>query len=192
MPRYLEFEVDLPGVEPRVWRRFLLPYNGTFADLHWAIQYACRWEGYHMWVFRDEPRGTGFARPDVEDWYPDPRVPIAERVKLVNFFRRPGDWCEYEYDFGDGWHHRVETKGIVEKPEKFDRRLLDGARAFPPEDCGGLYGYEQSCWIVSAGEEELSELSAEDRRFVEERREWLGEWDPEDFDLEKRRREFDM
>jgi hypothetical protein len=53
-------------------------------------------------------------------------------------------------------------------------RLVDGARACPPEDCGGFPGYH-----------ELVEVLA-DPTHVEyaERIEWLGgEWDPDAFDL---------
>ncbi|MGH8897220.1 MAG: IS1096 element passenger TnpR family protein [Egibacteraceae bacterium] len=58
-------------------------------------------------------------------------------------------------------------------PERFHRRLLDGGRAFPPEDCGGLWGYEKCVRVACGGED------------PEGRREWLGDdWDPEVFDLE--------
>ena len=38
MPDYFEFEVELAGVKPRIWRRFLVPKCATFLDLHQAIQ----------------------------------------------------------------------------------------------------------------------------------------------------------
>ena len=43
MPEYFEFEVELTGVKPRMWRRFLVPKAATFLDLHQAIQDACGW-----------------------------------------------------------------------------------------------------------------------------------------------------
>ena len=41
MPDYFEFEVELTGVKPRIWRRFLVPKGATFLDLHQATQDAC-------------------------------------------------------------------------------------------------------------------------------------------------------
>ena len=87
--------------------------------------------------------------------------------------------CTYEYDFGDSWEHDVTLETIEKHDGAFKRRLLDGARSFPPEDCGGLGGYE-NCLMVSAGKEDDDEL-----------REWLSDWNPERFDLVGTKRRFD-
>lgn len=50
---------------------------------------------------------------------------------------------------------------------------LKGKRACPPEDCGGVYMYNE-IQAALKGEGELDE----------ETREWLGEFDSEEFDLE--------
>lgn len=49
----------------------------------------------------------------------------------------------YDYDFGDGWGHTI----VLEKKVPCDRKTRypicpGGARACPPEDCGGARGYE--------------------------------------------------
>ena len=52
---------------------------------------------------------------------------------------------------------------------------LNGSRACPPEDCGGVWGYEQLLGIISNPEHEEHETMME----------WLGgEFDPENFDAE--------
>jgi hypothetical protein len=76
----------------------------------------------------------------------------------------------------------VKLVRTVELPEKFKRRLLDGARSFPPEDCGGVCGYAE-CVRVAEGDKKAPDY--------EERREWLGDWDPEEFDLAETKRVFD-
>jgi hypothetical protein len=55
-----------------------------------------------------------------------------------------GERFAYEYDFGDCWGHEI----LVEKTIAAGRRdfypvCLAGARACPPEDCGGPSGYER-------------------------------------------------
>jgi hypothetical protein len=74
----------------------------------------------------------------------------------------------------------------VELPERFKRRLVGGQRAFPPEDCGGIWAYERCLVTVGA-------LKADgfDETEIEETREWLGDWDPEAFDLEAAKTDFD-
>ena len=145
--RYYEFEVSLLGAEPKVWRRFLLRADGTFQDLHAAIQRACGWENCHLFVFRDGNESLA-GIPDKESDKPDPD---ARKVRLSMFFAGPRKRCTYEYDFGDSWEHDVRLRGTTDLPETFERRVLGGARAFPPEDCGGIPGYEDCVRLATTG-----------------------------------------
>jgi hypothetical protein len=156
LPKYLDFEVSLIGVEPRIWRRFLVKDSATFRHLH------------------------------EEDPLDDEAPPADNKVRLASHFARKGMKCIYRYDFGDCWDHLVELKAVVELPERFKRRLVGGQRAFPPEDCGGIWGYERCLVAVGA-------LKADgfDETEIEETREWLGDWDPEACDLEAAKKDFD-
>ncbi|MGH8887068.1 MAG: plasmid pRiA4b ORF-3 family protein [Egibacteraceae bacterium] len=175
MPTYYEFDIALEEVEPRIWRRLQLPADATFLDLHDAIQDACGWQNYHLFAFRDEYGESIAGIPDDEWGEPDPD---AAKVLVADFFESERR-CLYEYDFGDSWVHEVELRRIVESSERFERRLLDGARAFPSEDCGGVQGYEECVEVARGGED------------PEGLRDWLGDWDPERFDLDQVRQAFD-
>ena len=180
MPQYLDLEVALDHVQPPVWRRFLLFERATFLDLHQAIQDACGWENRHLFAFRDPtgdvvagmPDDFGSGNPDLD----------AAQLSAGDHLRQR-DRVMYEYDFGDGWEHAVTLEGVVDVDELFARRLLDGARAFPPEDCGGLPGYQDAIAVAAGDEAQYHD--------TEELREWLGGWDPDAFDLEATRRHFD-
>jgi pRiA4b ORF-3-like protein len=141
MPRYYELEVLLRDAKPRIWRRFLIADNASFLDLHEAIQDACGWTDTHLFAFHDRGGEPIAGLPDDEYGEPDPD---AKKVKLRSYFDgEEGTSCVYEYDFGDSWEHDVKLVRTAELPEKFARKLLGGARAFPPEDCGGIPGYEE-------------------------------------------------
>lgn len=180
MPNYLDIEVALEGVQPRIWRRFLLRDRATFLDLHHAIQDACGWENAHLFAFRDGagnpvagvPDDFGFGEPD----------PDAAKVQAGDYLKRHRQ-MRYEYDFGDSWEHAIELKQVVSDQERFTRRLLDGARAFPPEDCGGQPGYEDLV-AVAAGEQAVY-------HDTDELRQWCAGWDPESFDVDSVRSSFD-
>ena len=116
----------------------------------------------------------------------DEEGPPPSDVTLSSYFTRKGRKCLYVYDFGDSWEIDVELKDRVETEEDFEQRLLGGARAFPPEDCGGVPGYYYS--LVALGLEKDESFNEID---IECHREWLGDWNPEDFDLEAAKKSFD-
>lgn len=179
MGEYFRFEVQLVGAKPPVFRRFLLTTNASFADLHACIQTACGWEDAHLYCFRESARGPSIAGiPD--DSGMGPSDPNAKKVPLTKWFALTGKKsCVYEYDFGDGWLHDVTLETVEQHDGSWKRRLLDGARAFPPEDCGGLGGYED-CVATAGSDDDPHEL-----------KEWLGDWDPEHFKLVATKRRFD-
>jgi len=205
LSEYYDMEITLLGIEPRIWRRFLILPDCTFENLHYAIQASCGWEDSHLYEFLNgkgvkvsPPQFTmqrglkRIARSEHADAFDeDDNVPVAGDIELQQYFSEQGDKCFYIYDFGDYWEHLVELKGIVELPEKFVRQLTDGARAFPPEDCGGTFGYEECCEASKTSTEELAKLNEEEKEELEWRKEWLGDWEPGQFDLQAAKKEFD-
>lgn len=179
MPRYYDLTVTLEGAEPPVWRGFLLAADATFADLHAAIQTACGWQDSHLYKFTSLDGQALAGPPDDAGWRDEP-VPEAGATPIAGFFDTH-EHCRYVYDFGDDWEHRVQRQAVVERDERFHRRLVGGARAFPPEDCGGIGGYEQ-CVAVARGQEPEQEWVD-----GEELRTWMGGWDPERFDADATR-----
>jgi hypothetical protein len=146
-----QFKITLDYTSPAVWRRIQLPSEATFWDLHCAINDAMGWEDAHLHEFklgnkRDSQR-IGIPEDDSpwgDDALADWDVPIATH------FAKRGARCNYLYDFGDGWSHKVELEAIAPRePKTKYPRCLDGARACPPEDCGGPFGYERLCTALA-------------------------------------------
>ena len=82
----------------------------------------------------------------------------------------------------------MEFMGVVERPEEFRQRLLGGERTCPPEDCGGVWGYEECVEVAGMCEGRI--VTSEDKGLFE-RKEWIGDWNPETFDLDEAKKEFD-
>lgn len=185
MPRYFEFDVSLQEIQPRIWRRLLIRTTATFAQLHTAIQESFGWRNCHLYEFRLPTfRGLAIAGiPSDEDERP---TPDARLVKLSSYFsgRLVTEWCEYLYDFGDGWTHDVKLIGVRSEKEAFRRRLLDGERSAPPEDCGGSPGYERMVHYVETGEDVYGEPP-------DELGTWLNGWRPDAFDVAEAKKTFD-
>lgn len=188
MPKYLDLEISLMGIRPKIGRRFLINGQANFLDLHEAIQDACGWEACHLFEFLDAAGRDSIAKAPYADPYDEDDAPEVQKVKLAPYFTRKGTKCVYLYDFGDNWEHLVQLKQIADLSEKFTRRLVDGARAFPPEDSGGVWGYEQCLKAVGAMEPD----GDDDAEELEDLKDWIGDWRPEQFDLKAVKKDFDL
>lgn len=110
-----------------------------------------------------------------------PELKPAEEVRLAGLLRKPGDRLTYVYDFGDSWEHEVQLEKVAEtEPGVAYPRCIAAERACPPEDCGGIPGYEML----------LEALADPEHPDHDEMREWLGGgFDPEEVDLDRINRE---
>src|SRR5215467_4777928 len=83
---------------------------------------------------------------------------------------------DYQYDFGDSWHHEVLFEGCL-RAEAGGRCpvCIEGERACPPEDVGGVPAYA----------EYLEAMNDTDHDRHHEFMDWRGSFDPEAFDAVK-------
>jgi hypothetical protein len=159
--------VQLRDIEPAIWRRVVVPASLTLRELHAVIQTAMGWEGYHLHMF--DVAGTIFG--DVEDF--DGELG-DEDTFTVGQAAATGHAFSYEYDFGDGWTHDVKVEQLMASVGVGTPHLLGGARACPPEDCGGSWGYEHLLEVLA------DPHHSEHKGLLE----WLGDpYDPDAFDL---------
>ena len=163
--------VRLAEIEPPIWRRLTVPGTGTLHALHGILQVAMGWQDYHLYQFVIGE--TRYEHPDPEDR--DPTVPDPQAFTLDELALEQGSRFQYTYDFGDDWFHDLTVEGVVPLPREVLLPVcLGGARACPPEDCGGVGGYDE---LVAA-------LRRPKSAAAREYREWLGRvYDPEELDL---------
>lgn len=172
-PSY-QLKISLLEIEPEIWRRLLVRHGVRLDRLHQIFQVAMGWTNSHLHEFR--VGDTRYGEPDPE--YDEGDVRDERSVGLFEVAPKVNDVFLYEYDFGDSWEHLVVIEKIL-TPEESSADLpvcLAGARACPPEDCGGVPGYERFLQAIGdATHEEHGEMLA-----------WVGgRFDPEAFDLGK-------
>jgi len=97
------------------------------------------WHSGHLHEFNDGLHRYLPPDPDFADFEFEAR---DDRKYKLRRLLKEGDRLRYVYDFGDSWEHVI----AVEKVEPCDVsgswcEVLDGARACPPEDVGGVPGY---------------------------------------------------
>ncbi|MEJ5376861.1 MAG: plasmid pRiA4b ORF-3 family protein [bacterium] len=144
--RVYQFKITLEGIKPPVWRRIQVPETYTFWDLHMAIQDAMGWSNDHLHEFRMVNPCTGGTErigiPDHGGW--GPPVAAGKRRNIASYFSEANPKAKYVYDFGDNWLHTVRLEKILDRQPGVKYPVcVGGRRACPPEDCGGVPGYEE-------------------------------------------------
>ena len=167
-----QLKATIRGSRPSIWRRLQVPADIRLDKLHAVLQCAFGWTNSHLHQFVLGNQYFGKLEPEIDDI----EVQDEKKFRLDQLINREKSKIVYEYDFGDNWQHELLIEKIL-APEAGTRYpcCVDGKRAGPPEDCGGVGGYEelQAAIANTAHNEHDNYL------------EWLGgEFDPEAFDRE--------
>jgi len=160
------------GSKPPIWRRITVPADITLPDLHFVLQIVMGWYDSHLHGFY--LRAAGSRAQTRRNWK---ELPHESRKTLDSILRASNVELIYEYDFGDSWLHQIKLEeripGLLIEPAP---TCIEGERACPPEDCGGVGGYEQL----------LEALRDESHPDHEDMLEWLEEeFDSEAFDRDE-------
>ena len=84
---------------------------------------------------------------DVEEGE-DEGTPDAD-VTLDQTLAEPGDVLHYVYDYGDNWDLTIRLEEVLPLTNDAPQATcVDGRRAAPPDDCGGLRDLEDLAQIV--------------------------------------------
>lgn len=173
-----QLKVALNGIRPPVWRRIQVPANYTFWDLHVALQDSMGWLDSHLHEFQVQNPSSGLEERIGTPAEEDPELlgvvhPGWKRY-ISDYFSLENPKAQYMYDFGDDWQHTLTLEKILSREKGKQYPLcMKGKRACPPEDCGGVSGYENLLKIIA-------DPNHEDYDEWKERLE--EDFDPEDFD----------
>lgn len=142
--------VTLQGLKPAIYRKFEVPSNITLRNLGELILDIMGWENCHLHQFRVKDRLFAPKSQSDVDYNPlfdNGRNYFSDDFTLSDVLSEKGKSIEMEYDFGDSWRHEVKLSSVGDyKPDEIHAvRFVDGKRACPIEDCGGVWGYEALC-----------------------------------------------
>ena len=181
--RGFRVRLDLHGAKPPIWRRLELPGDLTLPRVHDVIQSAMGWYDSHLHRFRtgNDHRSpyflTDFDLDEGEEGL------LEDNVRLDQILAEKDDELWYEYDFGDGWDHKLVVEEVLEdRPST--ARCTGGRMACPPEDCGGIGGYEElAAWVRSGYDDAQLPGVFDDAAHAHD---WLPlDWRPDHFDVEE-------
>jgi hypothetical protein len=163
--------VELEWVQPKVWRRFLVPITIDLPLLHATLLFGMGWLGGHLHEFvigRDNYGPTDMA--DLDHIVDEEGVTLRDALGAKKNFA-------YVYDYGDDWRHKVKVEKIVTLDAPIDTGVcIGGENACPPEDVGGPPGYE--AFLVA-----LADPKHPEHRDLKE---WIGgSFDPAAFSVDE-------
>ncbi len=127
------------------------------------------WSDGHLHEF--VANGVAYGTAD-EEWSDD--VEDERHAYLADVASLAGDRLLYRYDFGDGWECDLVIERVLDPQPGVEYPLcVNGRRAGPPEDVGGVWGYAQF----------LDALADPTHPEHQQQVEWAGgDFDPEEFD----------
>src|SRR5262249_28314710 len=139
--RIAHIRIELKDIDPTIWRRVEVPLTTSLKGLHDIIQAVMPFENYHLFGFDVGDKRYGI--PD-RKWDHVRETLDAKNIKLGALVERGVTSFSYTYDFGDDWRHSIAIEHLTAADPKLDYpRFIDGSRRAPPEDVGGIPGFQE-------------------------------------------------
>ncbi|WP_182870549.1 plasmid pRiA4b ORF-3 family protein [Stieleria mannarensis] len=153
--RLYQLKITLLDSTPAIWRR-IQTRNCALDKLHERIQTAMGWTNSHLHRFKINGEVYGDSLL-LDDGFTDFECVDSTVTKISEIVPHSGSRFafRYEYDFGDSWQHEVLFEGCL-RAEKGLRYpiCVEGERACPPEDVGGVWGYAEFLGVLADPEHE--------------------------------------
>lgn len=173
-PPIYQLKITLLDTKPPIWRRILVRADTSLAQLHDIIQVVMDWDDAHLHLFT--VAGQQYSLPYDPTHLAELGAKDSRRATLAKLVTGEPFQFTYDYDFGDDWrHHIIVEKILPPDPKQALPVCLAGKRACPPEDVGGVWGYEDFLKALKDPDHPEHAMYAE----------WIGgTFDPDVFDVD--------
>lgn len=168
-----QIKVTVKGSKPPVWRRMIIPAGITFDQFSNMINEAMEWSGYHLYSFTFSKLGVCFEKID-EEWDIDDEKALESREYQIDDFMESQKSFMYTYDFGDDWEHTITVEKVIEDYDQDCAQVIKFKGNSFPEDCGGVWGYEDLQEILEDPEHPEYEMMSE----------WFENMSPGEYDMD--------
>jgi hypothetical protein len=135
----IQLKIILTGTNPIIWRRIHILANSSLRTLQYTIADVMEWKYMHLYIFLigEDEYGDPDLDSEFEGWLDDSKMTVGRIVKNYQEFK-------FVYDFEDNWTHQVIFEDILDADINEQYPVcVSGENASPPEDCGGVHGFEE-------------------------------------------------
>ncbi|MGE0077582.1 MAG: plasmid pRiA4b ORF-3 family protein [Bacteroidales bacterium] len=162
MPSIFDVTATIQSSNPPIYRTIKLNGDISLQIIHEIMQATFNWGNVHLHYFRHD----------------DGNIIKDEEQTLLMDVLKSEHPIVYVYDYGDSWTINLELKNIENQGARIRPNCIDGKRQSPPEDCGGMVGYEDALDL-------LAHHNKNALRKYPLIAEWYGEdYNPEFFDID--------
>jgi len=145
-PPIYQLRIALVGIDPPIWRQIHVAVTILLCCLHDAFQAVMGWTDSHLHQF--EKDGKNWGVPEYDE-FNELDLIDESKTHLAEVLKAEGESMIYVYDFGDDWRHEVVLERITGMNDAVKVPIcLDGARRCPPEDVGGVPGYQDFLEVI--------------------------------------------
>jgi hypothetical protein len=145
-PPICQLKITLIDIEPPIWRRIQVPGSIRLCHLHSALQVVMGWTDSHLHQF--EKDGKYWGVPEYDE-FNELDLIDESKTQLAKVLKAEGESMIYVYDFGDDWRHEVVLEKITLVNDVVKTPIcFNGARRCPPEDVGGVSGYQEFLEVI--------------------------------------------
>jgi hypothetical protein len=140
----ITIRLELQDAVPAIWREVSVPVTTSLRTLHDVFQAAVPFDSCHLFMFKVGDRRYGVPDPE---WGAE--MKDARNLRINALLDRGVETLSYTYDFGDNWVFDVRLGPASADDGGPYPRFLGGARRGPPEDVGGVPGFEEFLEVMA-------------------------------------------
>jgi hypothetical protein len=198
--RLLRVRIVIVGSDPEIWRLIDVDSSLTLDKVHEVIQRAIGWRDSHLHAFTDidpfeELHAHAMQGREPRQWHTQNSLDndleglLETEWTLGQVLTESSGPLFYEYDFGDGWTHRLELIDVIAAAVGQPlARVVEAVRHGPVEDSGGIGGYAD---LLDALADHTHERHYELTEWVAYTFGSWQEFDPDAVDVDQINRELD-
>lgn len=140
-----EITITLKDLPHPCFRKIIVDSDISLSELHDIIQLCMGWSNSHLYEFITADNMHLVDRLD-----PDSNNEVLASDVLLEDLSSQSNQLKYIYDFGDWWEHTL----IISETQKHHDKiaiLIEAEGYCPPEDVGGVPGYEMLLETLNYG-----------------------------------------
>lgn len=138
-PVIYQLKAVIAGISPMIWRRLHIHSDTSLADLHYILQICFGWSDEYLHRFTIHGKHFSISKLGGEGFSDNANTITLEALGL-----RERERFLYIYNYFDNWQIQLRVEQIL-SPEAGQSypTCIQGKRAGPPEDCGGVWAFQE-------------------------------------------------